>query len=840
MIYSEQKDEILVGLTLLGNQDAYEALVIRHQRAVLAAARSVTRSEPLAEDAAQDAFVSAWLKLSALKDASKYKTWVCNIAKNRGRDLLMQFHEWVDVDWLSMMEAENGYTPEYFIDTSDENSTLHENVNALTEKVRTVINLHYFEGYSVAEIAQKLSLPEGTVKARLHEGRKKLRKEYGLMNEKETDTLVRKVMKKVEELKLWRLKDNKEGFEVVWRETKSAIEALPDCTEKDYAMADTLQLGYWWVKGERNDDILAEMKEYAIRSKNEDVLTCVFANAHNNIEGDERITLIKEKQIPEMESLGFKKVQGYLWFWLGYYLLDEDRSGEALNAFKKVLELLEPSDVYYPCAISALKTEELGDAKTDGLTVMSEEYRYINGELRFWSEPGYGRGVWTHSYPAIGYYAAQCSNYFRVKGLRCGESIKSETGEITLTFQSASETAETPAGIFEGCEVWTVTAPHREIHTYYKDGIGIVKQTKMDYPNYDEWLLSDYNIKGGNGMMPLATGNSWNYLPKDYDPEKTKFISHREVTYADDKKAVLMDYTVAARLKYDENDWYETLLELKAEWNDYDESEDKDHYNDVTELLSRIKRLADTPVKKMVADGISDVMLRLMAGEERLHASPTHQNLLNRFEVCEIIDGCKLDDMRQQYRFNNNNVNFSDWTPGTWEERHKVLYNNIYALLYDTVNTLWSDRWVPGESYETEPCLKYYRKIKCKVDVSDGGRITTPAGTFENCICVHIEPNGYNGYWFGDRKEYYFAPGVGIVKTVHHYGNKGEIEAVYELTRYVGECEGYLSFADGMERTFEAQDTHDGYVGKSEYKFVRDEEGRLLVLSDLTGIKKLK
>ena len=90
------------------------------------------------------------------------------------------------------------------------------------------------------------------------------------------------------------------------------------------------------------------------------------------------------------------------------------------------------------------------------------------------------------------------------------------------------------------------------------------------------------------------------------------------------------------------------------------------------------------------------------------------------------------------------------------------------------------------------------------------------------------------------RKEYYFAPGVGIVKTVHHYGNKGELEAVYELTHYVGECEGYLSFADGMERIFEAKDLKDGYVGKSEYKFVRDEEGKLLVLSNLTGIKKLK
>jgi len=843
MIYSEQKDEILVSLTLLGNQDAYEALVIRHQRAVLAAARSVTRSEPLAEDAAQDAFVSAWLKLSALKDGSKFGAWVCNIAKNRGRDLLMQFHEWVDVDWLSMMEDRDGYTHEYFIDTSDENDTLHENVNALTEKVRTVINLHYFGGYSVAEIASKLSLPEGTVKARLHEGRKKLRKEYGLMNEKDTDTLVKKVMKKVEELKLWRLKDNKEGFEKIWRDTKAAVEALPDCIEKDHAMADTLQLGYWWVKGERNDEILAKIREYAIRSSNEDVLTDVFANVHNNIEGEERIALIKEKQIPDMEKLGFKKVQGYLWFWLGYYLLNEDRSDEALNAFKKVLELLEPSDVYYPCAMAALRMEELGNAETDRITVMSEEYRYINGELRFWSEPGYSRGRWTFSNPAIGYYAAYCSSHFRIKGLKCGESIKNETGEITLTFKSASETAETPAGIFEGCEVWTVTAPHTEVHTYYKEGVGIVRQKGCVYPNDFDWVLSAYTIKGGKGMMPMAVGNSWDYAPNfkelGLNPENIKCIAHREVTHSCDSKVILMDYSVVSRLSYDHASWDETLTELREKYCYYDEKNDEYHYADVRDIIKEARPLADTPTKKLILDGIEKLVERVIKGEKRITEFPAYENYFNRYNVSEIIEGRMLDDMRMRYKFTIHTMPFGDWTPGMWEARHPLIYSDVYGILYDAANTLWDERWVNGTSYEMTPHLKYYDTITGKVETSFVDTVTTPAGTFHNCLCVHIEPKGFKGYWPGDRKEYYFAKGIGIVKTVHHFGNKGEFEGVYELTSYEGECEGYQSFAPGMKRTFEAQGMTAEYVGRSDFTVLRDEEGRLLMITEQTGIKKL-
>lgn len=82
MIYSEQSDDILVGLTLVGDDGAYEALVLRYQKAVLASAYSVIQNSYMAEDAAQDAFVSAWMKLSALREPAKYGAWVCRIARN--------------------------------------------------------------------------------------------------------------------------------------------------------------------------------------------------------------------------------------------------------------------------------------------------------------------------------------------------------------------------------------------------------------------------------------------------------------------------------------------------------------------------------------------------------------------------------------------------------------------------------------------------------------------------------------------------------------------------------------------------------------------------------------
>ena len=76
----EQKDETLVDLTLLGNDAAYEELVIRYGKLVNSVAYRITGNKYSAEDAAQDAFVSAWMKLDTLNEREKFSSWVCRIA----------------------------------------------------------------------------------------------------------------------------------------------------------------------------------------------------------------------------------------------------------------------------------------------------------------------------------------------------------------------------------------------------------------------------------------------------------------------------------------------------------------------------------------------------------------------------------------------------------------------------------------------------------------------------------------------------------------------------------------------------------------------------------------
>jgi predicted DNA-binding protein YlxM (UPF0122 family) len=222
---------------------------------------------------------------------------------------------------------------------SSEHEDLHESINTLPDKVKTVIKLHYFDGYSIAEIAAMTRAPVGTVKYQLHEGRRMIRKELCAMNENMNDTLVERVMKKVEELKLWCFRDNKDGFTDVYKETLAEVENLPESREKQGMLADVLLRGWWWVPSSQNDELFARIKTSAIESRNEDVMQFVVACEHNKLSGKSKREFMLNTQIPELEKMGFEKALAYCWFWLGREYFRAGKYAEGYEAMEKVISL---------------------------------------------------------------------------------------------------------------------------------------------------------------------------------------------------------------------------------------------------------------------------------------------------------------------------------------------------------------------------------------------------------------------------------------------------------------------------------------------------------------------
>jgi len=858
MYFKNEPDENLVMLTLAGEQTAYEELVTRYQKAVISSALYVTKTRFMAEDAAQDAFVTAWMKLDTLQEPGKFGSWVCRIARNCALNMINRYRGFLPLDVVDAAGVSDGgaHDPARLYESSREKEEVNESINALPEKVRQIIRLHYFEDLSVAEIADRLRIPEGTVKWQLHEGRKKIRKELCAMNEKYGDTLVERVMKKVEELKLWQLKNDKSGFEKAYDRVLREVEELPECREKHHALADVLMRGWWWLPGncwwtpgKKNDEIFERISSAAEAGKNEDVMAFIASREDSRLSGVPKIEFIRDKQIPRLEKAGFVKALGREWFWLGYNLFSEGMAEEGRKAFDRAEEILAPDDLFRVLIPYARKMEDLLVSRYKNTSVgrllverylvgcSAFEYRVIDGALRFWGDEGVYEGslfsvdrrsefIFRNAFACDGRFSADIS---------AGETLTGSDGTL-LTHISDGETVETPAGTFDNCAVWEARlSPKKErtvFRTWFKDGVGIVRQDVVTDGVRSTELLSDYEIKGGSGPLPLYEGNSWSYS-SGYKPE---FVSSKldiKVEYFDGERAVVSSDSSIERHAYDEDSWEDMVQKISQEYWTYNGRQEI--IRDVSPAIERAEQLAVTPLQKAHTKAAASAARRIIETDSTVNPDRTAAGVWNFFTrqlVCRGEGVVRLTEYNPRWSF--------EWKGSTGKaSEDQVLFNDILGILNDAADAVWSDEWRIGAS----PIVEYSRygyDVRTQITCEDGGVVTTKAGTFENCLKINLDISGMTGgvEYRGGVKTYWLAEGIGVVRTEGEYDG-GTKKAVYELTSYEGVGEGYMPFSDGFTRRYDATGTTDGYIGAAEYYYVADDEGDVVVFSDRTGIREL-
>jgi len=840
-VYRNQTDETLVLLTLSGEQKAYEALVVRYQASVIAAANSVVKNQFMAEDSAQDAFVTAWMKLNTLAEPSKFAPWVRKIAKNCALNTIKRYRGIMPLDQLENYEITNyqSASPEETYIDKESNYEIRQGLKKLPEKVKKIIQLYYFEGLSIFEIAKQMSISEGTVKWQLNDGRKRMRKELCAMNEKWNDTLVERVMKKVEELKLWRLKNSKDGFEVIYRDVLKDVENLPESKDKYHALADVLHSGWWWLPGTKNDELFESIKEAAIKGKNEEVMEFILAREKDDLYGNVREKLILEKNIPMLEKYGFKKALATEYYALGclyYYDMNNTEKGD--EALAKAKLIFTPTEEKY-YLLSCIKpmhdkkesTFKNKDEKYFGLGTTIEKYRYIDKKIRFWNNDAIDEG-YVHSFDTksndIYRNASFCDGYF-FKDLKLGEKYVGSDG-TTLTFESENETVETPAGIFENCKVY-VTKHFTEYGTriyknYYKENIGIVKCVSNLDGLTEERLLCAYEIKDGTGLLPFAEGNFWEYTT-NYNPEYLDIKIKYSVEYVDTETIILKSDSTAIRHGYDRNSFVDMIQAIRNEY--FYESNGKEHLRDVTEYIVRANELASTEIEKAHIRLASSCVNRICNGGKG-ESFTGHWDFFSRAMTRKEKNCIKLSH-HQRWSFEWKKTNGPNAEIG-------MLNNDIFGILQDATGCIWNDEWKIGASPTVEYMLWNAYAIKTTIKCEEGGTVSTKAGTFENCFKLTTDTSGLDGglsYRSGCR-QYYFANGIGLVRVVNEYCS-GALKAIYDLVSYKGEGDGYMPFANGFERTYEATNLTDGYVAGAEYVYSANENGEIVIFSDRTGIR---
>ncbi len=172
-----------------GEAGAFEVLVRENSPRLLAVARRYLPKEADAQDAVQDAFLSAFRGMAGFTGASKLSTWLHRIVVNaslmklrtRRRkpevaidDLLPRFENDASAHHLDVIAAWRETAPDEL--TRDENRVLvRAAIERLPDSYREVLALRDIEQLDTADVAELLGVSKGVVKTRLHRARQALR-----------------------------------------------------------------------------------------------------------------------------------------------------------------------------------------------------------------------------------------------------------------------------------------------------------------------------------------------------------------------------------------------------------------------------------------------------------------------------------------------------------------------------------------------------------------------------------------------------------------------------------------------------------------------------------------
>jgi RNA polymerase sigma-70 factor (ECF subfamily) len=180
MPYRDLPDRELVARCQIGEVDAFNELVGRHQDRVYAAVTRFCGNGEDAADVVQRAFINAYRKISEFKGDAAFSTWIYRIAFNQAisfrrenRRPSVSLHA-KDEDGL-IAEPVDERAPGESMESEETRKKVQQALERLEEQDRQIIILKDLQGHSYDEIAAILQIPKGTVRSRLHRARMELK-----------------------------------------------------------------------------------------------------------------------------------------------------------------------------------------------------------------------------------------------------------------------------------------------------------------------------------------------------------------------------------------------------------------------------------------------------------------------------------------------------------------------------------------------------------------------------------------------------------------------------------------------------------------------------------------
>ena len=172
-------DAELIERCLRKDNAAWEALVVRYRRKVFHIAYKFTGRHAEAEDLMQEILLKVFKSLDKFHQDADFSTWLGSVARNycidhyraskREKEVLVD-----DLVAFDLAVSTSGVNPQRALEERDRRSFLRRGLDMLPEKLREAVVLRDLQGLTYQEMAERLSLPEGTVKSRINRGREEL------------------------------------------------------------------------------------------------------------------------------------------------------------------------------------------------------------------------------------------------------------------------------------------------------------------------------------------------------------------------------------------------------------------------------------------------------------------------------------------------------------------------------------------------------------------------------------------------------------------------------------------------------------------------------------------
>ncbi len=177
---SDASDSALLKAVANGDRQAMRALYVRHHVGIYRFVLRLSKNPSLAEDLVSEVFLDVWRQAGSFRGNSQVLTWLLAIARNKAFSALRRrLDDPLDDDTAAMIEDPSD-DPETVLERKDRGAIVRECLAHLSSDHREVLDLVYYHGKSVDEIADIVGIPVGTVKTRVFYARDRLRKQLEL------------------------------------------------------------------------------------------------------------------------------------------------------------------------------------------------------------------------------------------------------------------------------------------------------------------------------------------------------------------------------------------------------------------------------------------------------------------------------------------------------------------------------------------------------------------------------------------------------------------------------------------------------------------------------------